>query len=41
MKSVIHKSVTCKRHEGKGYVPTPTLPDFRVTPSAPFEVEGI
>ena len=39
MKSVIHKCVTCKRHEGKSYQipPTAALPDFRVTPSAPFD----
>ena len=39
VKSAIHKRVTCKRHEGKGYqIPsTAALPDFRVTPSAPVD----
>ena len=39
VKSVIHNCVTCKRHERKGYQipPTAALPDFRVTPSAPFD----
>ena len=39
VKSLIHKCVTCKRHEGKSYQipPTAALPDFRVTPSAPFD----
>ena len=39
VKFVIHKCVTCKKHEGKGYQipPTTALPDFRVTPSAHFD----
>lgn len=43
VKRVLDKCVTCKKAEGKFYPApaSPPLPDFRVTPSPPFDHSGI
>ena len=43
VKQVLHKCVVCKKQQGKFYPSpaSPSLPDFRVTPSPPFDNTGV
>ena len=43
VRRLIHSCVTCRRYEGTHFQgrPSPPLPDFRVTPSRPFETTGV